>query len=171
VLSYEVQSTPCDPTHSARNSYISEQPPYTSTVYWTIKKAHPEVLLFLFNTSTFAPLVTALHCASVIYEGSHECAAIAHIWTGTMESESQKSKDLRIERLWRILDTRKEGELDLNALKKGLKKLDHRKHKPNCSGYHRHSIALIGFASFSSPEERRPSAEGCLESRRFQWRW
>ncbi|KAI9787167.1 MAG: hypothetical protein M1839_003402 [Geoglossum umbratile] len=42
-----------------------------------------------------------------------------------MESESQKSRDSRIERLWRILDTRKEGELDLNALKKGLKKLDH----------------------------------------------
>ncbi|KAI9770613.1 MAG: hypothetical protein M1840_003205 [Geoglossum simile] len=42
-----------------------------------------------------------------------------------MESESQKSRDSRIERLWQILDTRKEGELDLNALKKGLKKLDH----------------------------------------------
>ncbi|KAH0545583.1 hypothetical protein FGG08_000414 [Glutinoglossum americanum] len=42
-----------------------------------------------------------------------------------MESGSQKSIDSRVERLWQILDTRKEGELDLNALKKGLKKLDH----------------------------------------------
>ncbi|KAH0553250.1 hypothetical protein GP486_006594 [Trichoglossum hirsutum] len=42
-----------------------------------------------------------------------------------MKSESQKSPDSRVERLWQILDTHKEGELDLNALKKGLKKLDH----------------------------------------------
>jgi solute carrier family 25 phosphate transporter 23/24/25/41 len=60
-----------------------------------------------------------------------------------MESESQKSLDSRVERLWQILDTRKEGELDLNALKKGLKKLDHRKHKPSSLGHDRPIIALF----------------------------
>ncbi|KAI9703807.1 MAG: hypothetical protein M1836_007577 [Candelina mexicana] len=42
-----------------------------------------------------------------------------------MQSESQNALDARVERLWRTLDTRAEGQLDLNALKKGLKKMDH----------------------------------------------
>ncbi|KAI9821827.1 MAG: hypothetical protein M1827_002409 [Pycnora praestabilis] len=42
-----------------------------------------------------------------------------------MESESQNSRDARVERLWRKLDTRGEGQLDLNGLKKGLKEMDH----------------------------------------------
>ena len=43
-----------------------------------------------------------------------------------MERETQSKQDERVERLWRTLDTRKEGQLDLNGLKKGLKKMDHR---------------------------------------------
>jgi solute carrier family 25 phosphate transporter 23/24/25/41 len=43
-----------------------------------------------------------------------------------METESQTSRDARVQRLWHILDTRREGQLDLNGLKKGLKKMDHR---------------------------------------------
>ncbi|KAI9761023.1 MAG: hypothetical protein M4579_001286 [Chaenotheca gracillima] len=39
--------------------------------------------------------------------------------------ESQNSRDARVERLWQTLDTRKEGHLDLNGLKKGLRKMDH----------------------------------------------
>ncbi|MCJ1321640.1 hypothetical protein MMC15_006985 [Xylographa vitiligo] len=42
-----------------------------------------------------------------------------------MDGESQKEQDARVERLWRILDTRKEGQLDLNGLKKGLRQMDH----------------------------------------------
>lgn len=43
-----------------------------------------------------------------------------------MESMSGDDTDARVERLWRTLDTRKEGQLDLNGLKRGLKRMDHR---------------------------------------------
>ena len=45
-----------------------------------------------------------------------------------MDGESQNAKDARVEKLWQELDTAKEGELDLNGLKKGLKKIDHREY-------------------------------------------
>jgi solute carrier family 25 phosphate transporter 23/24/25/41 len=38
--------------------------------------------------------------------------------------------DARVDQLWATLDTRKQGHLDLSALKKGLRKLDHRRHEP-----------------------------------------
>lgn len=43
-----------------------------------------------------------------------------------MELEPEDAQDARVERLWQTLDTRREGQLDLNGLKKGLKKIDHR---------------------------------------------
>ena len=43
-----------------------------------------------------------------------------------MECEDQKAQDERVEKLWQTLDTRKEGQLSLNGLKSGLKRLDHR---------------------------------------------
>lgn len=43
-----------------------------------------------------------------------------------MEGESQDARDARVEKLWQDLDTRKEGQLDIKALKKGLRKIDHR---------------------------------------------
>jgi solute carrier family 25 phosphate transporter 23/24/25/41 len=43
-----------------------------------------------------------------------------------MEGESQDEREKRLEKLWRTLDTRDEGQLDLNGLKKGLRKMDHR---------------------------------------------
>ncbi len=43
-----------------------------------------------------------------------------------MEPEPPSARDARVEELWQTLDTRKEGQLDLNGLKKGLKKIDHR---------------------------------------------
>ncbi|KAJ5527007.1 hypothetical protein N7513_011166 [Penicillium frequentans] len=39
--------------------------------------------------------------------------------------ESKDERDERVARLWKTLDTRKEGHIDLNGLKKGLKKIDH----------------------------------------------
>jgi solute carrier family 25 phosphate transporter 23/24/25/41 len=46
-----------------------------------------------------------------------------------MESpESQNARDARIEQLWQRLDPQKKGELDLNGLKKGLGRIDHRKY-------------------------------------------
>ncbi|KZF19365.1 mitochondrial carrier [Xylona heveae TC161] len=42
-----------------------------------------------------------------------------------MASDKETSLDARVEGLWRILDTRKEGQLDLNGLRKGLRKMDH----------------------------------------------
>lgn len=43
-----------------------------------------------------------------------------------MDLESQNSKDARVEQLWRKLNAEGKGELDLNGLKKGLKKINHR---------------------------------------------
>lgn len=45
-------------------------------------------------------------------------------------TESQNSRDARIEQLWFKLDPQKRGELDLHGLQKGLRRLDHRKHFP-----------------------------------------
>ncbi|KAI9826096.1 MAG: hypothetical protein M1832_000545 [Thelocarpon impressellum] len=42
-----------------------------------------------------------------------------------MPSEPQNAIDARVEQLWRILDTRQEGQLDINGLRRGLKKMDH----------------------------------------------
>ncbi|KAJ5098197.1 hypothetical protein N7532_005198 [Penicillium argentinense] len=39
--------------------------------------------------------------------------------------ESKDERDERVARLWQTLDARKEGHIDLNGLKKGLKKMDH----------------------------------------------
>lgn len=45
--------------------------------------------------------------------------------------ESQNSRDARIEKLWKKLDPQSKGELDLNGLKKGLTRIDHREFARN----------------------------------------
>ncbi|KAI9852335.1 MAG: hypothetical protein M1838_001040 [Thelocarpon superellum] len=42
-----------------------------------------------------------------------------------MDDDPLDAQDARVEQLWRVLDTRKEGQLDITALKRGLKKMDH----------------------------------------------
>ncbi|KIW21017.1 hypothetical protein PV08_01596 [Exophiala spinifera] len=42
-----------------------------------------------------------------------------------MNGESYEHREQRIQELWQTLDTRNEGQLDLGALKKGLRKIDH----------------------------------------------
>ncbi|KAJ4296455.1 hypothetical protein N0V90_006500 [Kalmusia sp. IMI 367209] len=42
-----------------------------------------------------------------------------------MDTETANAQDARVDALWATLDTRKQGQLDLAALKKGLRKLDH----------------------------------------------
>ena len=51
-----------------------------------------------------------------------------------MDGEDQSAQDARVEKLWKVLDTGKEGQLNLNGLKKGLKKMDHRSCMVQCSG-------------------------------------
>ena len=46
-----------------------------------------------------------------------------------MDRENQKTQDERVEKLWQTLDTRKEGQLNLNGLKKGLGILNHRNYR------------------------------------------
>ena len=41
--------------------------------------------------------------------------------------EDQAAKDARVEKLWKALDTKEEGQLDLDALKRGLIKIHHRR--------------------------------------------
>lgn len=43
-----------------------------------------------------------------------------------MKGEGQEEQDARVKKLWRTLDTRREGRLDANGLRKGLEKIDHR---------------------------------------------
>lgn len=45
-----------------------------------------------------------------------------------MDREDQKARHERVEKLWQTLDTRKEGQLNLQSLKKGLGSMDHRKY-------------------------------------------
>ncbi|ESZ96757.1 solute carrier family 25 member 42 [Sclerotinia borealis F-4128] len=40
-------------------------------------------------------------------------------------SETQNARDKRVEQLWRKLDTKKKGEIDLPELQKGLRRIDH----------------------------------------------
>lgn len=46
--------------------------------------------------------------------------------------ESENERERRVAKLWETLDIKKEGHLDLNGLKKGLKKIDHREHSNLC---------------------------------------
>ena len=43
-----------------------------------------------------------------------------------MPEEDRSAGDARVRKLWQVLDTRNEGQLNLSGLKKGLKQLDHR---------------------------------------------
>lgn len=43
-----------------------------------------------------------------------------------MDGESDKERDDRLEELWKTLDSKGDGQIDMNGLKKGLKRLDHR---------------------------------------------
>lgn len=40
-------------------------------------------------------------------------------------SESQNARDDRVEQLWRKLDTKQKGEINLQELQKGLRRIDH----------------------------------------------
>jgi hypothetical protein len=40
--------------------------------------------------------------------------------------ETQNERDARIEELWQKLDQQRKGKLDVNGLRKGLDKIDHR---------------------------------------------
>ena len=42
--------------------------------------------------------------------------------------ETTNEFDARVEKLWKTLDLAGKGYIDLSGLKKGLNKLDHRKH-------------------------------------------
>lgn len=43
-----------------------------------------------------------------------------------MDGEDQTAQDARVDKLWKTLDTRNEGRLNLIGLKKGLSEINHR---------------------------------------------
>lgn len=47
-----------------------------------------------------------------------------------MDGEDQTAQDARVNKLWKTLDTRNEGRLNLNGLKKGLSNINHRLYQP-----------------------------------------
>ena len=51
-----------------------------------------------------------------------------------MDSEDQEAQDARVQKLWKVLDTKSEGQLNLNGLKKGLSNIDHRSYHLRVSG-------------------------------------
>ena len=51
-----------------------------------------------------------------------------------MDGEDQTVQDARVNKLWRTLDTRNEGRLNLNGLKKGLSNINHRWYRPHLLG-------------------------------------
>ena len=75
-----------------------------------------------------------------------------------MDGEDQAAQDARVEKLWRTLDTRNEGQLNLSGLKKGLIKIDHRSF----------TVLLLGscLTGIVSSERRRFSPSRCHEGRR-----
>ena len=62
-----------------------------------------------------------------------------------MDGEPQDEQDARVESLWHVLDTRKEGQLDLKALKSGLRKLNHRDRSPHQISELELTVALQPF--------------------------
>lgn len=57
--------------------------------------------------------------------------------------ESTDERDQRVAKLWESLGVPKDGRLDLNGLKKGFKKVDHRKFW----------VILLSLVTWSSPSE------------------
>lgn len=47
-----------------------------------------------------------------------------------MDGETDKQRDERLKKLWNTLDSAGDGQIDINGLKKGLKKMDHRMRAP-----------------------------------------
>jgi hypothetical protein len=43
-----------------------------------------------------------------------------------MRDDKEEAQDERVEQLWRTLDTRNQGQLDVPGLREGLRKINHR---------------------------------------------
>lgn len=61
------------------------------------------------------------------HANGHEPTAIEATCGVVMDPEDQSARNARVDKLWQTLDTQNEGQLDINGLKKGLSKMDHRK--------------------------------------------
>lgn len=72
--------------------------------------------------------------------------------------ESQNSRDARIEKLWKKLDPQGKGELDLNGLKKGLTRIDHRESASSIC------CKLPPSNQACSFEKCKRHAQGCYQS-------
>jgi solute carrier family 25 phosphate transporter 23/24/25/41 len=57
------------------------------------------------------------------------------------DTTTASAADARVDELWATLDMRKQGQLDLAGLKKGLRKLDHR---TTCVSRARPGVVLTG---------------------------
>ena len=60
-----------------------------------------------------------------------------------MESEDKVAREARVKKLWKRLDTRNEGRLDANGLKKGLQEIDHRWCTPNLGSLVAHCFPAL----------------------------
>ena len=80
-----------------------------------------------------------------------------------MDGEDQAAQDARVEKLWKTLDTRNEGQLNLSGLKKGLTKIDHRSSMVQLL-----ESCLTGIVS---SKRRRFSPSRCYEGCGHKQRW
>ena len=88
-----------------------------------------------------------------------------------MTVESENARDQRVKNLWGTLDSRKEGQIDLNGLKKGLKKMDHRESYSRARRGCDVRVLDTDLIYFHSPQECRPSVTRHIEGGGYKWRW
>jgi hypothetical protein len=81
-----------------------------------------------------------------------------------MDIENQNARDARVEKLWKKLDIKQKGELDLEDLQKGLHKIDHRQQAES-------PVYLASTNNLDSSEECERFAPRSYESGRYQWGW
>lgn len=72
--------------------------------------------------------------------------------------ESNDDREKRVSKLWETLDVRKEGQIDLNGLKRSFRKIDHRKYSVTGSHATR-QVTDSGAVSISSQKCRCYAAE------------
>lgn len=85
-----------------------------------------------------------------------------------MDSESPDVRNARTLSLWKKLDTQNEGSLDVKALKRGLKKLDHRKQPTTLPNPTMQLCYKVTDITSISLEERRRPYRGYTTTRRHK---
>ena len=80
------------------------------------------------------------------------------------DEDSHSEQDKRVETLWRSLHTGPVAPLDLEGLREGLRKIDHRQ-------WSNHTYNHIQTHPSFSFSKCRATTKRCLKNGGHQWRW